>query len=388
MKVSCKKCGNVFEIEKAIEAEIIDQLKLEAESIHRQDVQKWKLEEQKKYEQLTAKAIEKEREDISFRLKENATQLAQSQERNDRNEKRLEELLDSLRRANAEKDELKIKAAQDLNAKIEEIREKAGRDADERCNTEIKALKKTIEQMKDEVERARQTAAQGSEQMQGEVLEIEIKNKLRAQFPFDIIEDIKTGVRGADIKQTVRNSRFEECGIILWEIKNAKWSDAWIDKLKEDVNTEKAGVGVIVSRFLHKDFDEIHNVENKGLIWVANPKNMVVLAGILRTMFFSVYEANKGLNIDDDVMKRLYDYLSSPDFRNRVEVVIKNHKALMNEINKEKIAAEKRWAKQEKYINGIMKNTVGFYGDLQGIAGSRIQDIPLLEGDEDDDEDV
>ena len=43
------------------------------------------------------------------------------------------------------------------------------------------------------------------------------------------------------------------------------------------------------------------------------------------------------------------------------------------------------WAKREAQIHGVIKSTVGMYGDLQGIAGKALQEIeglqiPLLEG--------
>ena len=76
---------------------------------------------------------------------------------------------------------------------------------------------------------------QGSQQLQGEVLEIELETILKATFPHDKIEPVKKGQRGADILHTVYTPTGQRCGTIIWEAKRAEnWSDKWIQKLKDD----------------------------------------------------------------------------------------------------------------------------------------------------------
>jgi len=40
---------------------------------------------------------------------------------------------------------------------------------------------------------------------------------------------------------------------------------------------------------------------------------------------------------------------------------------------------EKHWKQREKEIDRVAKNTVGLYGDMQGIIGGQIPAIPALE---------
>ena len=48
-------------------------------------------------------------------------------------------------------------------------------------------------------------------------------------------------------------------------------------------------------------------------------------------------------------------------------------------MNRERRAMEKNWKEREKQIERVIKNTVGLYGDMQGIIGGAIPQIPALE---------
>ena len=43
---------------------------------------------------------------------------------------------------------------------------------------------------------------------------------------------------------------------------------------------------------------------------------------------------------------------------------------------------ERHWKQREKEIERVVKNTVGLYGDMQGIIGGQIPAIPALELDD------
>jgi hypothetical protein len=78
-----------------------------------------------------------------------------------------------------------------------------------------------------------------------------IKEMLAREFPYDTIDDVPTGIKGADLIQTVRDSLGHSVGVIAWESKNTKaWSDSWVEKLKEDRLRVNASVSVIVSNVL------------------------------------------------------------------------------------------------------------------------------------------
>ena len=63
---------------------------------------------------------------------------------------------------------------------------------------------------------------------------------------------------------------------------------------------------------------------------------------------------------------------TDPRYTNRDEVAAED-------LDKERKAIMKQWAKREEQIERVMGATVGMYGDLQGIAGKSLQEIEGLE---------
>ncbi|MCL2054765.1 MAG: DUF2130 domain-containing protein [Oscillospiraceae bacterium] len=220
-------------------------------------------------------------------------------------------------------------------------------------------------------------AEQGSIQIQGEVLENEMENLLLNEFPADTINGIKKGVRGADVKQIVKNKRLEDCGIMLWESKNAMWSNDWIAKLKNDMLDAGAAIGILVAKNMPKEFGEIHNLGSN--IWVVRPNLALALGTALRSTILQVYTANHNSVNKDAKMERIYQYLTGAEFANRIRVIISNYRILQDEIEKEKRSANLRWGRQEKAIRGVIDNAHSFYGDLQGLTGSDLQKFLLIE---------
>ena len=93
---------------------------------------------------------------------------------------------------------------------------------------------------------------QGSQQLQGEVLELELESLLGQSYPFDDIDPVKKGVRGADVIQRVKLRSGVLCGTIVWETKRAEnWSNNWIPKLKEDMQREAGDIAVLVLSLIH-----------------------------------------------------------------------------------------------------------------------------------------
>jgi hypothetical protein len=98
-------------------------------------------------------------------------------------------------------------------------------------------------------EELRRKLQQGSQQTQGEVVELELEHNLRAWFPSDEIEPVRKGVKGGDVLQRLRDGYDRECSVILWESKHTKaWTAGWIQKLKEDQREAKAELAVIASK--------------------------------------------------------------------------------------------------------------------------------------------
>jgi hypothetical protein len=208
-------------------------------------------------------------------------------------------------------------------------------------------------------------------------LELDLEARLREEFPYDNIGEVKKGQRGADIIQTVRNTTAADCGVLLWETKNGKWQPAWVPKFKGDIREAAANIGVIVSQELPPEYGDMKHLEAN--VWAVKPRLAPMLASALRTTILQVDMANKMSAGKDAKMEALYQFLVGPEFRHRVEAIVENYGMLQAEIEKEKRAAALRWAHQEKSIRAVIDNTIGMYGDLQGITNRALPGIKALE---------
>ena len=78
-------------------------------------------------------------------------------------------------------------------------------------------------------------------------------------------------------------------------------------------------------------------------------------------------------------MELVYQYLTGPRFRHRIEAVVERFTDMQADLDRERKAMMRLWAKHEEQIRGVVEATAGLYGDLQGIAGRTLLEIEGLE---------
>ena len=235
----------------------------------------------------------------------------------------------------------------------------------------------TIAAMQKQIEDLKRRAEQGSQQLQGEVQELELENLLRAKFPFDAIEPVPKGEFGGDVLHRVVGTSGQSGGTILWEFKRTKnWSDAWLVKLRDDQRTAKAEIAVIVSQVLPKGVETFEMVEG---VWVTHPRAALPVAMILRQSLLELALARQVTEGQQTKTEMVYQYLTGPRFRQRVEAIVEAFSTMQEDLDKERKVIMKQWAKREEQIERVMGATVGMYGDLQGIAGKSLMEIEGLE---------
>jgi hypothetical protein len=227
------------------------------------------------------------------------------------------------------------------------------------------------------MESLKRRAEQGSQQLQGEVQEQELENLLRGKFPFDAIEPVPKGEYGGDVLHRVVGAGGQSGGTILWEFKRTKnWSDAWLVKLRGDQRTAKAEIAVIVSQILPKGVETFELVEG---VWVTHPRAALPVAMVLRQSLLELALARQTTEGQQAKTDMVYQYLTGPRFRQRVEAIVEAFSTMREDLDKERKVIMKQWAKREEQIMRVMGATVGMYGDLQGIAGKSLQEIEGLE---------
>ncbi len=269
-------------------------------------------------------------------------------------------------------------------------REQAKKEAEEGLKLKVAEKDQTIASMQKKIEELKQRAEQGSQQLQGEVQELELEDLLRSKFPFDTIEPVPKGEFGGDVVQRVMSANGQHSGTILWESKRTKnWSDTWLPKLRKDQRTAKAEIAVIISQALPKDVETFETLDG---VWVTHPRSALPVAAILRQSLIEVSLARKASEGQQTKTEMIYQYLTGPRFRQRVEAIVEAFSTMQGDLDKEKKAIMKQWAKRDEQINRVMQATVGMYGDLQGIAGKTLQEIEglslaALEGPDSNEED-
>ncbi len=309
-------------------------------------------------------------------LKERDGKLAEAQ-------KAQADLIKKQRELDDAKRELELTVEKRVQEGLTEVRSQAKREAEEGLRLTVAEKEQTIASMQKKIEELKQKAEQGSQQMQGEVQELELEGLLRAKFPFDTIEPVPKGEFGGDAIQRVMSQGGQPCGIILWESKRTKnWSDGWLVKLREDQRTAKAEVSVLVSQALPKGVETFDVIDT---VWVTHPRAALPVATILRHTLLQISTARQVSEGQQTKTEMVYQYLTGPRFRLRVEAIVEAFSSLKDDLDKERKVIMKQWAVREKQIERVMGATVGMYGDLQGIAGKSLQEIeglefPALEG--------
>jgi len=275
------------------------------------------------------------------------------------------------------KRELELTVEKRVQDSLSEVRNQAKIQAEEEQKFKVMEKEQTIAAMQKQIEDLKRRAEQGSQQLQGEVQELELENLLRVKFPFDNIEPVSKGEFGGDVIQRVFSQQGQTSGTILWESKRTKnWSDGWLTKLREDQRTAKAEIAVIVSQVLPKDIESFDIVDG---VWVTHPRAAIPVATILRQTLLQVSMARQSSEGQQTKTEMVYQYLTGPRFKQRVEAIVEAFSSMQEDLDRERKAIMKQWAKREEQIERVMNATVGMYGDLQGIAGKSLQEIEGLE---------
>jgi len=272
--------------------------------------------------------------------------------------------------------ELELTVEKRVQAGLDATREQGRKEAEEQLNLKVAEKEQTITAMQRQIEDLKRRAEQGSQQLQGEVLELELEAQLRARFPGDTIDPVPKGEHGGDVLQRVAGP-VGPCGTILWESKRTKnWVDGWLPKLRGDQRAAKAEIAILVSQALPKDVESFALVDG---VWVAHPRVAMPVAMTLRHTLIEVASARQAGEGQETKMERVYEYLTGPRFRLRVEAIVEAFSTMQGDLDKERKAITKQWAKRAEQIDRVMQATVGMYGDLQGIAGKTLQEIEGLE---------
>jgi hypothetical protein len=403
--IICPRCQTPLDVEEAIKENLEKSFNADFSKKKAEMEQAFDAKEQIFQQKEKVLADEKERQDriISDKLKK-AEEAQRTKIEKEIAEKTSVEL-ESLRKENQEKrDALKdmqkrevelIRQKQQIDEEREALELQVQRTiAEERKSIEEKAKLKEqeanflktqesehlINNLKQQLENMQRKMEQGSMQVQGEVMELELEKLLSQTFPFDEITEVLKGANGADILHKVRNLQMNDCGTIVFESKRAKtFTASWIEKLKADMRHHKGLIPVLVTEVLPK---EMKQFGLKDGVWICTFNEAIALVTVLRQNLLSLYEQKVAGENKGEKQQMLYDYLTSHEFAHHIEFVLSGFKAMQDTLNKEKKVALKNWKEREKQIEMMTQNTIEIYGSIKGIAGSSVKEVEALEFDQ------
>lgn len=274
------------------------------------------------------------------------------------------------------KREIDLTVEKRIQAGLEATRAQAKKEAEDALKLKVAEKELTISAMQKQIEELRRKAEQGSQQLQGEIQELEIESALRSAFPIDQIEPVSKGEFGGDTIHGVMSDGLAHCGWILWESKRTKnWSDGWLPKLRNDKRIAGADCAIIVSQAMPGAQDTFEHIDG---VWVTCPRLMIPVAISLRQALIELHAARQAGEGQQTKMELVYQYLTGPKFRHRVEAIVEKFSEMQEDLDRERKTMTRLWAKREAQIRGVVESTAGMYGDLQGIAGRTLQEIEGL----------
>jgi len=348
-----------------LEEQVAEKLKLERTKIVVEEARKARLALSNDLDQKSKEILE-----IQEILRQKDEKLAEAQ-------KVQADLLRKQRELDDAKRELDLTVEKRVQEGLTATRDQAKKEAEEALKFKVMEKEQTITSMQKQIEELKRRAEQGSQQLQGEVQELELEALLISKFPQDQIQPVAKGEHGGDVLHRVAGSFGQACGTILWESKRTKnWSDGWLIKLREDQRQAKAEIAIIVSQALPKEVETFEFIDG---VWVTHPKVALPLAIAMRNTLMEVAGARQASEGQQTKMEMVYQYLMGPRFRQRVQAIVEGFSSMQEDLDKERKVIMKQWAKREEQIDRVMQATVGMYGDLQGIAGKTLQEIEGLE---------
>ena len=407
--ITCPKCNNQFEpgdtmrdeIEKELRSKMLDWQKKKDEEFKGKEAsyqQQLQLKEEE-----TLRLIQKEKQKMIGELQESITKRIASdyenklqllqQSANDTEEKLKEarkkelEFLQMEQALKTREQELELnvqlqlqKEREKLTEDIRKIEEQRGAAKESDYQMKVKELEKQLEDQKKLAEEMRRKSEQGSTQLQGEVQELLLEELLQTTFPFDSIEEVGKGVRGADCVQIVRNKFGVEAGKIIYESKRTKdFGGDWIEKLKTDMRNTGADMAVIVTQALPKDMERFGE---KNGVYICTFGEVKSVALLLRNALLKIFEVRKSQDNKGDKMALLYDYLVGNEFSEQWKALRDGFMLMKQSIQNERNAMEKLWKAREKTLERVLLSAVHIKGSIEGIAGADAVNLNLVDDDE------
>ncbi len=401
-QISCPNCSHAFDVEDVLAGQVEKRLKdrfeqdrkamqdkYRSESLslekERNSFEEKKRNENKIFKEKLEQALSSRQKDLRNSVKEEfeITIKAQQEELAEKRTK-LQDLqkkeleIERLKNKMSEQEkDIELKYERQLRSTLQEKEELIIKRVNEQQELKIREKDKQLDDQKKLIEEMRRRSEQGSMQLQGEVMELAIEEMLKRAFPFDTIEEVPKGVRGADSIQTVINAQQQSCGKIIFESKRTKaFGGDWIQKLKIDQRNTGADIAVLVSDVFPKDLEQFGEYQG---VFICKFKELESLVYVLRKLLLQKQTILASQDNKGSKMEMLYDYLTGPEFGNRITAIVETFSTMKEDLDREKRQLASSWKKREKQIEIMTDNTISLHANVKAIGGKAIPAMDIFE---------
>lgn len=384
MLIKCPECNHEFDSNEVLQSEAVQ----EAIKVSQEELESYK--EKLVKEQKAKKVLEKQLTEATEKGKELSKEEAEkeaavkyqkaletSKIEKEKSNKEIAELQAKVFEAESAKDEFekeKQKAVLEERAKHrkekteleKQIRKEIQEQGDKTKDDEIEKWKFLYEQEKNKIKNIKERTELTSQE-QGAKLEIRAESKLNeACTEASILDKIKRTKNAGDVVQTVIDDRNKECGIILWEIKDAaRWSKKWIETLKADMIEREAAVGVIVIQDTLEGYDCQWHENNRIFVTKLN-----MVKSLAKTLRIGIIESNRLKNTQQFANKKLevaYDFIFNGPFGEHLQQIIGSYKRDQDLLNNEIETMTKLWGERQTRIDMGKKAALTLLGGINEI---------------------
>jgi hypothetical protein len=396
-EITCPKCKASFNAEEAFKEHFEIEKKKEIVRIKNEETKKAQLEAAKKYETKIEKyEEEKLKKDKEFeKLKSVEIKKAQLEA-----DKKIKVYLEQSEKEKVKEQKDAEKKAKDIAEKEKELFIKTFKAEEEkkiRDDVELKSKKeasnkdKIIQELKDQFEKTNKERsienernkkqiqelvslnAKTKSEIKGEVQEELIQDYLKKRFPEDNIEEVKKGARGPDCILTINYKGKKNIGKIYIESKDTKiWNEEWVAKLFNDMQTQGASNGIIISTSVPKDFDEksgFVNREGNTITIIKMDYGIIhVTVSLIKSVLIMKERSTNSQNLPEEV-KKVWENVKSPNFQMPIRSIVIQIREFQKIFKKESKDFHNSTSNKERTLKQLENDLVRMITSFTKTAG-------------------
>lgn len=379
-QIICPNCKKPLPLTEALSQQVKEQNQQFVEKL-REDARRWKEEQLKKNEEelsrqqdlLQKNLKEKIQKEMELRMRDANNEKEELQKQSRTYQEQLLEMNKMVRQLKVQDEQRQFEMEKKLSESQDKMKDAIQKQVEEANYLKMLEKDKKLNDVIKINEELKRKLEQGSQQTQGEVLELEFENTLRHEFPYDEIKEVPKGIQGADLVQIVKSTQGRVAGTIVWEFKRTKtWERDWVLKLKDDQRKINAEIAVLITQVLPK------NIKCFGLhegIWVGDFQSVLGLGQILRQELIKVAIVKSSVQNQNEKKDILWRYLTSTQYQHKIQAIADVYHSMREDLENEKKLFKKKWAKQEMNIQKVTDSIFEMHGELESIMGKELADI-------------